>query len=262
MDRRSLINSQKISSFLILFVLLFAIPIAISLGEAWGLTNAPDYLGDPSVIQNQGFRTWVWCGDYWPTYRDSINYRWDSGDSPPAEKIEKAFGLIQTSNNPGSGPVTVQGTNVSVDVSYTTHWKESQKQSNSFSNWSLIPFHLRLSIGWPPSSIGLPKAADRFRVFTNADSWEFLRVTDNDGDGKASSIKVKIIGKPGTKGTFGVLLPKALLKKWKLNKGNVGGFVNGRKVKSTVRKASKNAGLIVSFKVTYPVRSVAVGKAK
>lgn len=34
-----------------------------------------------------------WAGNYWPTYRDNINYRWDGDNSDsPAKKYEKAFG--------------------------------------------------------------------------------------------------------------------------------------------------------------------------
>ncbi len=31
--------------------------------------------------------------DYWPTHKDSLNYRWNGDDLSPAEKVEKAFGL-------------------------------------------------------------------------------------------------------------------------------------------------------------------------
>jgi hypothetical protein len=35
-----------------------------------------------------------WAGNYWPTYRDSVNYRWDGPDAEsPSEKFEEAFGL-------------------------------------------------------------------------------------------------------------------------------------------------------------------------
>jgi len=47
-----------------------------------------------------------WAGSYWPTYRDSINFRWDGsqGDTPgphasPAEKFAQAFGRDKLVDN-------------------------------------------------------------------------------------------------------------------------------------------------------------------
>jgi hypothetical protein len=35
-----------------------------------------------------------WAGNYWPTYRDSVNYRWDGPEAEsPAEKFQEAFEL-------------------------------------------------------------------------------------------------------------------------------------------------------------------------
>uniref|UniRef100_H3G521 Transglutaminase elicitor n=1 Tax=Phytophthora ramorum TaxID=164328 RepID=H3G521_PHYRM len=34
-----------------------------------------------------------WSGDYWPSYKDGINFVWKDGDASPAEKYATAFGL-------------------------------------------------------------------------------------------------------------------------------------------------------------------------
>lgn len=151
---------------------------------------------------------------------------------------------------------------VSAFVYNESHWK-NHVSSNSIrraSSWQHIDKHIGISIGVPSKSVKMPSQVFGMVIFTNADSWKYLPVGDNDGDGKASSIRLKLTGKPGLRDTFGILLPKALLKKWGLNKSNLAGFVNGKKVKITIQTAAK--GLIVSFKITYPVKSVAVGKKK
>lgn len=66
--------------------------------EAWNRANNPAYV-DRSFkyriadlpVRGEA-REAPWAGDYWATQNDSINVRWDGGDSP-AEKVAKAFDL-------------------------------------------------------------------------------------------------------------------------------------------------------------------------
>jgi hypothetical protein len=67
--------------------------------QAWSDDDDPDQL-DPefdytfAALPKSGSAEHVpWPGYYWPTYRDSINYRWNGEDTlSPAKKYEFAFG--------------------------------------------------------------------------------------------------------------------------------------------------------------------------
>lgn len=69
--------------------------------EAWNYANNPAYVDSTFVLDVTTFKAEARTktppipGDYWGTYKDSINYRWDGEELSPAEKIEKAL------NKPG-----------------------------------------------------------------------------------------------------------------------------------------------------------------
>jgi hypothetical protein len=68
--------------------------------EAWSSSDSP-FLFNSTLearvanLPQQGQATNVpWASNYWPTYQDNINYRWDGASSDsPAKKYERAFGL-------------------------------------------------------------------------------------------------------------------------------------------------------------------------
>ncbi len=67
--------------------------------EAWNRANDPSAIDRSFILQVDGLPLsgttdiTPWPGDYWPTYQDSINRRWDGSSSlSPAEKWEQAFG--------------------------------------------------------------------------------------------------------------------------------------------------------------------------
>ena len=76
------------------------VPLAKEQAERWAYNDRPQtFVSDlvyvladlPSAGEAENV---PWPGSYWPTYEDSINYRWDGEDTDsPAKKYEKAFGL-------------------------------------------------------------------------------------------------------------------------------------------------------------------------
>jgi hypothetical protein len=67
--------------------------------EAWNSANNPAYVDNSFVYEvdqlpPQGeTATPPWSGDYWATYKDSLNIKWDGADSlSPAQKVEAALG--------------------------------------------------------------------------------------------------------------------------------------------------------------------------
>ena len=68
--------------------------------KLWGESDDPSLLSDDfnyllSELPMSGAPDQApWAGSYWPTYEDSVNYRWDGDDSKSAvEKFEEAFHL-------------------------------------------------------------------------------------------------------------------------------------------------------------------------
>lgn len=66
--------------------------------RAWGTSDDPGLLGDDfehtfaSLPTSGEAKTAPWAGNYWPTYRDNLNYRWDGDDNlSPAGKYAAAF---------------------------------------------------------------------------------------------------------------------------------------------------------------------------
>ena len=66
--------------------------------RAWGTDDAPSLLGDDfeyafaSLPTSGEAETAPWAGNYWPTYRDNLNYRWEGDDSlSPAGKYAAAY---------------------------------------------------------------------------------------------------------------------------------------------------------------------------
>jgi hypothetical protein len=66
--------------------------------KAWGENDKPSLLGDDfeytltALPENGEAKRIPWAGTYWPTYKDSINDRWDGKDSrSPTEKFAEAF---------------------------------------------------------------------------------------------------------------------------------------------------------------------------
>ncbi len=66
--------------------------------RAWGTADDPSILGDDfeytfaSLPTKGEAKTAPWAGNYWPTYRDNINYRWNGDDNlSPAGKYAEAF---------------------------------------------------------------------------------------------------------------------------------------------------------------------------
>jgi hypothetical protein len=69
------------------------------LQKAWGTSDDPSLLGDDFVTQladlpDAGEADQVpWAGNYWPTYKDSLNHKWEGASStPPSTKYAQAFG--------------------------------------------------------------------------------------------------------------------------------------------------------------------------
>lgn len=67
--------------------------------EAWNYANNPAYVDNTFVLEVDQLplqgetKTPLIPGDYWATYKDSLNHRWDGEDSlSPAEKVEQALG--------------------------------------------------------------------------------------------------------------------------------------------------------------------------
>ena len=68
--------------------------------ESWGSQDSP-YRFDQdleikydSLPKDGELEKAPWAANYWPTYQDNINFRWDGDDSQsPAEKFEQAMGL-------------------------------------------------------------------------------------------------------------------------------------------------------------------------
>ncbi len=65
--------------------------------DAWDTANNPSHLGDDFIyavyaLPTEGEAPPPIPGDYWPTYRDSINAKWDSEQPSPVEKYARAFG--------------------------------------------------------------------------------------------------------------------------------------------------------------------------
>jgi hypothetical protein len=67
--------------------------------DAWDYANNPAKVGEPFIydltrLPIRGATVTVpIAGDYWATYQDSINKRWDGDEPSPAEKVARAFNL-------------------------------------------------------------------------------------------------------------------------------------------------------------------------
>ncbi len=66
--------------------------------ERWNSANSPTrFRGIELKTELEGLPTSgrsdreIWPSSYWPTHRDSINYRWRTGEMSPAEKYDQAF---------------------------------------------------------------------------------------------------------------------------------------------------------------------------
>ncbi len=253
-------------------ILILALSAIQAEDQQPAVSTSPD-IGQPSITNNSSFYDFQWCDTGDVPRKTKIKIDIDSIKKPPSTSIRdwlKKVVLINSGNvGRKNGPIisvdysSDEITKASLFVTVDSHWRNQQATNGarSASSWRHIDKHIGVSIGAPSSTTKMPPQIFGMQIFTNADSWQFLPIADNDGDGKASSIRLKLTGKPGTKDTFGALIPKALVKKWGLNKENLGGFINGRKVKLTVQKGAKGA-LVVSFNLTYPVKSVSFGKTK
>ena len=66
--------------------------------RAWGTSDDPSILGDDfeytfaNLPAKGEAKNAPWAGNYWPTYRDNLNYRWEGKDNlSPAGKFAAAF---------------------------------------------------------------------------------------------------------------------------------------------------------------------------
>jgi hypothetical protein len=78
--------------------------------KAWGASDDPDLLDATfnytlADLPTEGEAEKVpWTGNYWPTYRDSLNYKWDGASSDsPAAKFGQAFGKADIEDNISRG---------------------------------------------------------------------------------------------------------------------------------------------------------------
>jgi hypothetical protein len=67
--------------------------------EVWSASDAPSLFSTElkyavADLPAQGEAALIpWAGSYWPTYKDSINYKWDGDNDAPSTKYGKAFGV-------------------------------------------------------------------------------------------------------------------------------------------------------------------------
>ncbi len=67
--------------------------------ERWGSGDDPRMFSNDleyrlaELPQNAEIPNIPWAGNYWPTYQDNINYKWDGDNPPPSTKYGQAFGV-------------------------------------------------------------------------------------------------------------------------------------------------------------------------
>ncbi len=73
-------------------------------GLRWGSADDPSLIASDFTyrlaslpLTGQANRV-VWPGSYWPTYQDSINYKWDITSDAPSTKYGRAFGVANIEN--------------------------------------------------------------------------------------------------------------------------------------------------------------------
>ena len=135
--------------------------------ERWGSNDnpnafAPDLVYELANLPMSGQpATAPWPGSYWPTYQDSINYRWDGASSQSAaKKYELAFGVT------GVEDAVSRNYGVDNNASRTECEQDSQCQSNigetcakrtGASKGRCIPSWWGLCHGWTPAAILEPE---------------------------------------------------------------------------------------------------------
>ena len=101
-----------------------------------------------------------WAGSYWPTYKDSINYKWDggSGDSP-AKKYERAFGVtfnLEDKVSDMSGIGSLYGMKTCRDYSQCDKTEACAKRSGA-TEGKCLPTWFGLCHAWAPAAIMEPE---------------------------------------------------------------------------------------------------------
>jgi hypothetical protein len=101
-----------------------------------------------------------WAGSYWPTYRDSINYKWDGSNSDsPARKYELAFGGTNTEAKVSAyfGIDSIRGNSCVVDAQCDSGLGEVCSKHHGAASGTCIASWFGVCHAWAPAAILLPE---------------------------------------------------------------------------------------------------------
>jgi hypothetical protein len=135
--------------------------------EKWSTADDPalftrDLERNIQELPSQGEASPIpWAGSYWPTYKDTINYRWDGPRSrSPAEKYEEAFGGSRVEDRLSQ----YYGVDSQTNAKSCTTDQQCDKSLHEVCGkreWArtgrCIPTWFGICHGWAPAAILLPE---------------------------------------------------------------------------------------------------------
>lgn len=138
-------------------------------GEAWDQANNPAYVDSTFVMEIERFplqgkpSQQPWSGDYWGTYQDSLNKRWDGETSQsPAEKVAQAFNLPSfpkyITDNVGVGQTHLKQCDQTSDCADLKDGSQCVRARGvtGANTGRCVPTWWGICHGWAPAAIALP----------------------------------------------------------------------------------------------------------
>lgn len=137
--------------------------------EAWNQANNPAYVDNTFIYEvaqlpltGQTAKPPI-PSDYWATFQDSINFRWDGAELSPAEKVEKALnkpGFVQAvQQNFGIASANVSACNTQNDCNALGDGSECVRPRGATGAGKCVPTWWGICHGWAPYAFSEPPAA-------------------------------------------------------------------------------------------------------